>query len=672
MAWLAMHAVALLAQPAAPAAPPSAPAAAAAEPAGAVPVEAFFRHPDLAAARLSPSGRRLALTMRVGERLALAVLDLDAGAAAKVAARFADADVGDFHWLGDDRLVLDTIDLQAGLGDQRYQPGLFTVAADGTDLRMLIATESTFLRQASIARQPLDWNHHLLAVPQGGSDEIIVGRRQGNAGHDLVGVVPLRLNVKTLRVRNLAAGTPEGAVDWWLDRQGELRAAARLREGRQSVFWRAPGSDEWRLLATMPDAARPWWPHSVDDDGGLYVTESSGLDGVSVLKRFDFAAGRPAAEALVSTPGFDFSGALLHDLTGPVLGVRALTDAETTVWFDAAARRWQAEVDRRLPGRVNQLNCRRCAGAEPVVLVRSWSDQQPSEYWLYRPGRAQGDWQAIGRARKDIDARGMATLDLHRVRTRDGMDMPVWLTLPPGAKGAGPWPAVVLVHGGPWVRGATWRWDVEAQFLASRGYVVIQPEFRGSTGYGARHFQAGRRQWGRAMQDDLLDALQWAIGRGTVDAKRVCIAGGSYGGYAALMGPIRHPEAYRCAIAWAAVTDPARLMDRWSAWSDMSDEARRYALPELVGDPVKDAAMLTEVSPLAQAARLKVPLLLVHGAQDRRVPIDHGERLRDALKAAGRPPEWVVYADEGHGFLRVGNRVDFGRRLESFLKQHLP
>jgi dipeptidyl aminopeptidase/acylaminoacyl peptidase len=308
-------------------------------------------------------------------------------------------------------------------------------------------------------------------------------------------------------------------------------------------------------------------------------------------------------------------------------------------------------------------------GDDAVVLVKSWSDREPGQFWVYRPAGSQ--WRLIARVRRDVDAKAMAGLTLHRFKARDGLEIPVWVTRPDvGEASAGPRPAVVLVHGGPWVRGGHWQWDEDAQFLASRGYVVIEPEFRGSAGYGRRHFEAGWRQWGLAMQDDLTDALQWAVDQGWVDKSRVCIAGASYGGYAALMGLVRYPDTFRCGIAWVAVTDPRLLYDL--AWlSDMSDEVRRYRLPTLVGDRVADSERLAAVAPLMQAAQIRAPLLLAYGGQDRRVPLAHGERLRDALKSAGRDPEWVVYADEGHGWLRPQNRYDFARRVERFLAQHL-
>jgi len=270
--------------------------------------------------------------------------------------------------------------------------------------------------------------------------------------------------------------------------------------------------------------------------------------------------------------------------------------------------------------------------------------------------------------RKAIDPARMGTTAFERIRARDGRDLPVWLTFPAGAKG--PQPAVALVHGGPWVRGRHWEWERDAQFLASRGYVVVEPEFRGSQGFGQEHFRAGWREWGRAMQDDVADAVRWAVQKGHVDPKRVCIAGASYGGYATLMGLVRDADLYRCGAAWVAVTDP-RLLFKWSYTGDTAETSRLYDLPKMIGDPVADAERLAEATPVLQAARIKAPLLVAFGGSDRRVPIEHGNALRDALVKAGSPPEWIVYDDEGHGWLRAANRLDFAQRLERFLDRNL-
>ena len=254
-----------------------------------------------------------------------------------------------------------------------------------------------------------------------------------------------------------------------------------------------------------------------------------------------------------------------------------------------------------------------------------------------------------------------------RFKARDGLDIPVHVTRPVGQQGTAP--TVVMVHGGPYLRGAEWRWYAASQFLASRGYVVVEPEFRGSTGFGGRLFRAGWKQWGLAMQDDIADATLWAIKQGYADPKRICIAGGSYGGYATLMGLIRYPELYRCGVEWVGVTDIESMYT--INWSDMSETWLQYGMPVMVGDREKDAAQLAATSPLKLARKLTQPLLMAYGTEDRRVPIDHGTQLRYAVEPYNANLEWVAYADEGHGFMLEANQLDFWSRVERFLERHL-
>lgn len=208
------------------------------------------------------------------------------------------------------------------------------------------------------------------------------------------------------------------------------------------------------------------------------------------------------------------------------------------------------------------------------------------------------------------------------------------------------------------MRGSDWRFDSEVQFLASRGYAVLQPAFRGSTGYGRRHFEAGFKQWGRAMQDDLADATRWAIAQGHADPARICIAGASYSGYATLMGLARHPELFKCGVNRMDVTDSELMFS--TAGSGFNEETKRYGLARLVGDPLADAQALKAASPLHNAALIKQPLIMAYGAWDTRVPLVHGERLRDALKPHNEQVEWVG--------LRQGRpRPDPTRNMHRFL-----
>ncbi|MCV2358444.1 prolyl oligopeptidase family serine peptidase [Paucibacter sp. TC2R-5] len=642
-----------------------------------IPIERFFQRPAVLEAKLSPSGKQLAVTTSRGAtRIGLVVINLVGGeASAMRAVSFSDADITQFDWVGENRLVFSVHDLQAGGGeDRRYAPGLYAVNPDGKDLRQLVRRQGTpFVSNGTSLSRALEWNHLLLHVPlqQDGvtPEEVVVGKM--NFGRDqIVSIVPIWLNTRSGRTRSIELNSPPHTVSWMFDSKGEARVAATLDQGRQALHWRGPGESKWRQLAESDVLSAPFIPSAVDDAGNLYVSSSDGPEGYAVLSRFDFEKGVPLTPALVTTPGFDFSGSLVMDRAGArALGVRVDTDGEQTVWFDAGMKRMQALADEGLPGRTNRLSCRRCGAEDMVVLVRSFSDREPGRLYLYEAETQR--WQLVSRVLDDIDAQQMAMVDLHRIKARDGRDLPVWLTQPAGSKAGQPLPAVVLVHGGPWVRGGHWQWDAMEQFLASRGYLVISPEFRGSTGYGGAHFHAGWKQWGQAMQDDVADALLWAQKQGLASDK-ACIAGASYGGYSTLMGLIKQPELYRCGVAWVAVTDPFLLLEgSWWVDDDSNGLVRKHMLPQLVGDADQDAEMLKVNSPLVQAKQIKAPLLLAFGESDKRVPLVHGTRLRAALTEAGRPPEWVTYENESHSWRKVETHVDFARRVEKFLGQHL-
>ncbi|MFT7724758.1 MAG: prolyl oligopeptidase family serine peptidase [Roseateles sp.] len=638
------------------------------------PAEVFFKDPDIVGAVLSPSGRKLALRGAFGGgRIGLGVADLGPGGKVSGPLQFKDADIGQVQWVNDERLVFTAVDLSDGSGRPNGAPGLFAVNPDGSELRQLVRRLGRPFIGSGDSRQAqlLDWNHRLLAVP----------RPQPGQRNDEVLMVaftaderrlerPLWLDTRTGRTRPTGVSVPPDTVGWVADGRGELRVALTRREGRRAALWRGPGRQDWQTLYESEVLDPPFGINAVDDAGQLYVTHAAGPAGETVLSRYDFEARAPGAP-LASAPGFDFRGRVLADGDGAALGVRAVTDRETTVWQNAAMQALQQQADERMPGRVNSISCRRCARPDMVALVRSYSDGEPGRFWLYQaqPPDGEAHWRPVGRVRIDIEPAGMAQMELQRIQARDGRDLPVWITRRPGA--AGPLPAVVLVHGGPWVRGNTWGWHAQAQFLASRGYVVIEPEFRGSTGYGRAHFRAGFRQFGQAMQDDVADALRWAQAQG-IASDKACIAGASYGGYSTLMGLVNDPGLYRCGVAWVAVTDlDLYVAGSWWVRDDISDWGRQYQLRDMVGDPVRDAAMIAAHSPVQQAARIKAPVLLAFGEADLRVPLAHGERMRRALREAGNEPAWVSYPGEGHGFAVLKHRVDFAERMEAFLARYL-
>jgi dipeptidyl aminopeptidase/acylaminoacyl peptidase len=448
---------------------------------------------------------------------------------------------------------------------------------------------------------------------------------------------------------------------------------ATSQTGQVRILLRDGVDSPWRVIQAFDrfdSGPAAFLPVAFDPDGRLVVAKlRNDVARTSALFRLGSDL-KPVAEPFLSLRGYDAHSNLIYDRSRQrLIGVSTVTDARAVIWFDEDMRALQEQLDQLLPGTNNLLQCQRDCLAKRFFVVEASSDRQPTLYFLF--GRQESGRDAlrlIGPSRPWIDAAQMATQDMHRIRARDGLELPVYVTKP---QGKGPWPTVMLVHGGPYVRGHEWGWHRDDQFLASRGYLVVQPEFRGSLGYGDKLFRAGWGQWGLKMQDDVTDAARWAVAQGWADPGRIAIAGASYGGYAAMMGLVKDPDFYRAAVNWVGVTDIDLLYT--VSWSDMAGSLwQRYGMPRLIGDPKKDKVQLDATSPLKRAAEITKPVLMAYGSDDRRVPLPHGVRMRDALREAGKAEvEWVAYEEEGHGFLLQSNLQDFWGRVERFLARHL-
>ncbi|MBV8503181.1 MAG: S9 family peptidase [Paucibacter sp.] len=639
--------------------------------------DTYFSRNQILRAELSPSGRFVAVTTSYGSpRVDLAVFALKPELRAARLVHEQWDDVADFQWSGDDKILFTLGDMDTARGSREAKaPGLFAVDLAG-HRRQLIARRFMADEIRLMGNiKTLNPNYRLLWVPAqhpgGDASEVVIGQALTFSDKRVTSVRPQWLNVRDGTTHEMKLGVnPPDALSWWFDSKGEPRLAVTVTGPSPAYYWRAPGQDEWRPLFEEGED-RTFLPVGFDDAGQLYAAKRDGPRRERALWRVDMQTLALDKEPLLRAPGFDVNASMIRGEPGqPVLGVRYEADLVTTQWFDPAMQAFQREVDARFPGHVNSISCRRCGQPDMVALVRSFADRDPGSFWVF--DATSKAWQLIGRRKDSLDAAHMARVTMDRIKARDGEDLPVWLTLPVGwVRGGPPAPAVVMVHGGPWVREGSWSWHPLEQFLASRGYLIISPEFRGSDGYGAQHLNAGNKQWGRSMQDDVADALLWAQGKGLA-SKDACIAGGSYGGYSTLMGLVRDPQLYRCGAAWAAVADLSLfLQGDWTTSDDIPHLARSGVYRRRVGNPLADAEMLAAVSPVQQAARIKAPLLLVYGQEDVRVPMDHGQRLRKAMIAAGNPPEWKVFKDDVHGFTSIENQVEFAQTLEAFLARHL-
>lgn len=632
--------------------------------------EDFVRAAEIVTARLSPSGRRVAMLMTSDKGLTrIEVLDLPVDKQPpRVVAQYEDARITRIGWVNDNRLVYDATDYSDGIVVKGGRSMTLAVDHDGNNRRMLIAWVRSFDATGTMVQtRALTYEWEWRNTIDDGSDDIIVEKRTRGLGKNWTNRGTARLNTSDVSFNPIRASIPEHTRVWRSGLDQIPNIVQTFWEGRAKLYWRSSQQAEWTLLQDEDYTLRDVYvPHTIEQ--GRMLISARTPAGESALYTLDLATRKRSEEPLIAVKGFDLDPQMVFDSrTRQLMGLHFRAHSWMSYWFDDDLARIQKSVDAALPkGRSNWISCGRCASSR-FVLIWSGSDTLPGEYLLY--DRDQRKLTPLGARRPWINEATQGRRSFHRVVTRDGLEIPVYITHPPGASDKEALPAVMLVHGGPWVRGADMMWDEEAQFLATRGYRVIEPEFRGSTGYGSKLFLASIKQRGLAMQDDLQDALQWAVKQGMVDEKRVCIAGASYGGYAALMGPIRHPKDYRCAISFAGVTDLELRYD--SADSDLSSEEKEFVLPVLMGSPNTDPELLRKVSPLKRVSEIKVPVLLAHGMEDTRVTPQHAREFVTAARAAGVNVTYVPYDRQAHGWVNEDDKADFYRRMEAFLAQNL-
>lgn len=633
----------------------------------AIPAEDFAANPQIESVRVSPDNEQVAMIIRQAQgTAALAVKSLLDNSPPRLLVHYGNVDVASVRWVSNKRLMYY---VQAPGARIYYDEwGTFAVDADGSHEEQLISARSDNLSTGTaIKARALPRGWAVWGIPESG-DDIIVGQRHRTLERGYTVTSLSRLNTRTMQLTPLTEGQPEHASAWQFDSQGRLRVVVSISQGRSKLWWRGPALGAWQLLEDAPfgPGQGTTVPVALEADDTLIVQSRVGSD-FEGLYVYDVAKRKVEPDPLVSVKGFDIGdGNELFDRSaGRLLGVHLRTDSVLTVWFDDTLQNLQRTVDQALPGRSNQLLCGRCVGAQQMV-VRSSNDTQPAEFHVLDVKARR--LRLLGQSRPWIKPEQQGHRSFHRVAARDGLSLPVVVTHPAGAKDGQALPTVLLVHGGPWVRGTYTGWSSEPQFLASRGYRVLEVDFRGSTGLGWNHYHAGWRQWGLAMQDDLEDALLWAVKQGLSDASRVCIYGGSYGGYAALMGLVRHPTRYRCAVSHVGVTDIRLLFS--GNWTDIVPLLREYNLNTLVGDPERDADRLKQASPVERVGDIKAPILLVQGRLDARVHPVHADRFESAARRAGVNVERRDF-EEGHGWASPANHAEFLTLLESFFNKHI-
>ena len=598
-----------------------------------IPMENFFRNPEKTAFLLSPNGEYLAFLQPWQKRLNVHVERIVDGTITRITNE-TDRDIAGYFWANNSRITF----LKDSGGDENFK--LFAVNVDGTELKELTPFKNV--------------RTELIDDLKENEREVLIGLNQRNPQF----FDAYRVDVYTGEL-TLVAENPGNISGWMTDHDGKLRVAVTTDGVNTSILYREDEKQPFRIVVTT-DFRETITPLLFTyDNRYLYVSSNIGRDKQAIYK-YDVERGKEI-ECIYGNHEVDVSVLLTSDKKKIITGVAYVTDRLHYHFFDSDREALQRNLEERLPG--YEVSVASMSRDENKVLIRTYSDKSRGSYYFYN--QLNGDFKKLVNVSPWLNEEHLVDMKPITYTSRDGLIIHGYLTLP-RTETLRNLPVVVNPHGGPWARDV-WGFNPEVQFLANRGYVVLQINFRGSTGYGKKFWEAGFKQWGRKMQDDITDGVNYLIREGIADPNRIAIYGGSYGGYAVLAGLTFTPNLYAAGIDYVGVSNIFTLLETIPPYWEQG----RQMLYEMIGDPEKDKDLLKEISPVFHADRIKAPLLVAQGANDPRVKKVESDQIVEALRKRGVDVQYIIKENEGHGFRNEENRFDLYREMEKFLAKHL-
>lgn len=614
-------------------------------------VDDLFRSPTRALATMSPDGTRIAYLAPWKDRLNVWVHSVDSDGDARCITADETRSVVNYQWTDDPRWMLYTQDNGGDENWHVYRIDLTDPSAAAVDLTPFPGVRTYF---------------ELLAGRPG---KALVGMNRRTP--ELADAYELDIATGEL---TLLAENPGKVAGWFASRNGDLFALSTTAKGDVELSTWEPAERTLRSIALYDgaDYTVGIWPMAVTADGkGLLLGSNRNPDRTTLI-RLDIATGEETDVDSHPTLSIDPRAAvsptlpsplILSQRTGDLLGVRYLGERQVIRTLDPEFADVLANLEKLSDGDVSAISS---DDAGRLWVVTFTHDRQPGVTYFY--DHTTGQSRELFRPFPHLNAATLAPMTPVTIRSRDGLDLHSYLTLPVGLEPQG-LPMVLAVHGGPWARD-TWGYQPDVQLLANRGYAVLQVNFRGSTGYGQGFVKAAVGELAGKMHDDLIDAVNWAVEQGVADRDRVAIYGGSYGGYAALVGVTFTPDVFAAAIDYVGISSLANFM------RTLPDIARPHLANNwhlFVGDPdipEHEADMLAR-SPITRVDQIRTPLLVIQGANDSRVVKAESDNLVEALRDRGVGVEYMVKDDEGHGFLNPENVIDMYRLVDRFLAEHL-
>ncbi len=598
-----------------------------------IPLRDFFKNPEKTGYQISPDGKWISYLAPYERRLNIFVMPRSSGEAERITSETA-RDMAGYFWKSNDRVIY----LKDFGGDENFH--LFSVDLHGENLKDLTPFDSIQVQVVD------DLEEH--------PDEMLIGLNKRNK--EIFDVY--RINVKTGDMK-LVAENPGNITGWITDHDGNIRAASTTDGVNTTLLYRENEKDTFKEILTtnFKESITPLF--FTFDNKYIYAASNLNRDKSAIVK-FDMSTGKEL-ETIYEHPDVDVSDLNFSKKRKVLTSINYTTWKRERKFLDKQTEDIFLNIERKLPNYEIVLTSEN--KNEDVFIIRTYSDRSLGAFYVYEfEGDKLTKLADVSPWLKEEDLCEMKPISY---TSRDGLTINGYLTLPKG-KDPKNLPVIINPHGGPWHRDQ-WTYNPEVQLFANRGYAVLQVNFRGSTGYGRKFWEASFKQWGKTMQNDVSDGVKWLEDQGIADAKRVAIYGGSYGGYCTLAGMTFTPELYACGIDYVGVSNLFTFMKTIPPYWKLFLES----MYEMVGDPEKDKDLMTAASPVFHVDQIKSPLLVIQGAKDPRVNIEESNQIVEALKKRGIDVPYLVKENEGHGFHNEENRFEAYEAMENFLEKHL-
>ena len=603
-------------------------------------VEDFFKNPLETAYQLSPDGEYFSYMGPYERRKNIFIKKVGSEESLRITNEL-ERDISGYFWANENRLIY----IKDSGGDENFQ--LFGVNKDGTEEKELTPFD--------------DVRIEIIDPLEDQPNEMIIGMNKNNP----MLFEPYRLDINTGEYTQLAENNNpvEPIAGWMTDHAGRLRIAIKVTDGTNTtIMYRSSENDAFKDVIST-DFKVSINPIFFDFDNGdiVYASSNFGRDKSAIVK-IDLSTGKEVGEVICEHPSVDIANLLYSKKRKVITAASYTTWKRHYMFFDATRNKLQEIWEEKI-GADKEVVAVSTNKAENKWLLRTYSDRSLGSYFFYDADK--NTLQKIADVSPWIDENDMAKMLPIEYQARDGKLIHGYLTLPTKSTGR-KLPLIVNPHGGPWARD-DWGWNPECQLFASRGYAVLQMNFRGSVGYGRDFWESSFKQWGQSMQDDITDGVHWAIEEGYADSDNIAIYGGSYGGYATLAGVTFTPELYKCAIDYVGVSNLFTFMKTippyWKPYLEM--------MHEMVGDPTADQIMMEKASPAMHVDKINSPLFVIQGANDPRVNIDESDQIVRSLRGRGVDVPYMVKYNEGHGFHNEENRFEGYKAMIGFLAKHM-